>query len=119
MTGVQTWLFRSAARYLGLLEKHYEDGHRPIYSLSSSGKRIMNLNYKQRQLAFCEVILRHRVFKETFNHRMEMGSMPDTSTIVAIMQKSNLYKVESMSTYVRRSSTISGWLNWILGLIEE
>ena len=50
---------------------------------------------------------------------MKMGTMPDTSTIVAIMQESNLYKVESMSTYVRRSSTISGWINWMLGLIEE
>ena len=27
------------------------------------------------------------------------------------------YKVESMSTYVRRSSTISGWINWMLGLV--
>ena len=115
----QTNYYTDAARYLGLLEKHYEDGRKPIYSLSSSGKRIMNLNYKQRQLAFCEVILQHRAFKETFNHCMETGSMPDTSTIVAIMQESNLYKVESMSTYVRRSSTISGWINWILGLIEE
>ena len=114
----QTNYYTDAARYLGLLEKHYEDGRKPIYSLSASGKRIMNLNYKQRQLAFCEAILQHRAFKETFNHCMEMGSMPDTSAIVAIMLESNLYKVECMSTYVRRSSTISGWINWMLGLIE-
>ena len=113
----QTNYYTDAARYLGLLEKHYEDGHKPIYSLSESGKRIINLNYKQRQLAFCEVILRHRAFKETFNHCMETGSMPDTKTIVSIMQESNLYNVKSMSTYVRRSSTISGWINWMLGLI--
>ena len=115
----QTNYYTDAARYLGLLEKHYEDGRKPIYSLSALGKRIMNLNYKQRQLAFCEAILQHRAFKETFNHCMETGSMPDTSTIVSIMQKSNLYKVESMSTYTRRSSTISGWINWMLGIIEE
>lgn len=115
----QTNYYTDAARYLGLLEKHYEDGRKPIYSLSSLGKSIMNLKYKQRQLAFCEAILRHRVFKEVFNLSMEAGNIPDTSTIVGIMQKSNLYKVESMKTYIRRSSTISGWIHWILGLISE
>lgn len=114
----QTNYYTDAARYLGLLEKHYEDGRKPVYSLSASGKRIMNLNYKQRQLAFCEAILQHRPFKETFHRCMETGSMPDTPTIVAIMQESALYKVESMSTYIRRSSTISGWINWMLELTE-
>lgn len=112
----QTNYYTDAARYLGLLEKHYEDGRKPVYSLSPLGKRIMNLNYKQRQLAFCETILEHRAFRETFNLCMETGSIPDASAIVSIMQKCNLYKVESMSTYIRRSSTISGWINWMLGL---
>jgi len=107
----QTNYYTDAARYLGLLEKRYGDDRKPIYSLSALGERIMNLKYKQRQLAFCEVILQHRAFKETFNLCMEISSIPDTSTIVTIMQESNLYKVESMSTYVRRSSTISSWIN--------
>ena len=115
----QTNYYTDAARYLGLVEKHYEEGHKPIYSLSPLGKHIMKLNYKQRQLAFCKTILQHRAFKETFRLCMKTGSIPDTSTIVGIMQESNLYKVESMSTYIRRSSTISGWINWMLGLIEE
>lgn len=115
----QTNYYTDAARYLGLLEKHHEDGRKPKYFLSTLGKRIMNLNYRQRQLAFCELILQHRAFKETFNLCMATGSMPDTTTIVSIMQKSNLYNVESMSTYVRRSSTISSWINWMIGLTEE
>lgn len=112
----QTNYYTDAARYLGLLEKHYEDGRKPGYSLSAAGRRIMNLNYKQRQLAFCKRILQHRVFRETFRYSMEKGCPPDTAAIVAIMQESNLYKVESRSTYVRRSSTVSGWINWMLGL---
>ncbi len=115
----RTNYYTDAARYLGLLEKHSGDDRKPIYSLSALGKRIMNLKYKQRQLAFCEVILQHRAFKETFNLCMETGSIPDTSIIVTIMRESNLYKVESISTYVRRSSTISSWINWMLGLIEK
>lgn len=115
----QTNYYTDAARYLGLLEKHYEDGRKPIYSLSALGRRIMNLPYKQRQLAFCEAILQHHAFNETFSLCMEKGSIPDMTTIVNIMQNSNLYKIESRSTYERRASTISGWINWMLRLIDE
>lgn len=115
----QTNYYTDAARYLGLLEKHYEDGRKPIYSLSALGRRIMNSPYKQRQLAFCEAILQHRAFNETFRLCMEKGSIPDTTAIVAIMQNSNLYKVESRSTYERRASTVIGWINWMLKLIDE
>ncbi len=112
----QTNYYTDAARYLGLLAKHYDSGHKPVYSLSAFGRRVINLNYRERQLALCEAILRHRAFRETFDFCMETGAVPDTATIVAIMQRSNLYKVESESTYIRRSSTISGWIHWMLGL---
>jgi recombination DNA repair RAD52 pathway protein len=39
--------------------------------------------------------------------------------IIQIMKKSNLYNVNSSSTYERRSSTIKGWINWIVELINE
>ncbi|MDY4611816.1 MAG: type II restriction endonuclease [Sphaerochaetaceae bacterium] len=115
----QTNYYTDAARYLGLLEKHHEDDRKSVYALSTSGNRIMKLNYKQRQLAFCEAILQHHVFKETFNLCMQTGSIPDTSVIVDIMQKADLYKIKSMQTYIRRASTISSWINWMLSLIEE
>ncbi len=115
----QTNYYTDAARYLGLLEKHYADGRKPVYSLSAAGKRIMHLPYRQRQLAFCQAILQHQAFREAFRLCLEKGGIPDTADIVAIMQRSELYRVESMSTYVRRSSTISGWLHWMLGLLEE
>ena len=114
----QTNYYTDAARYLGLLEKYYREGHKPVYSLSLLGKRIMKMNYKQRQLAFCEAILKHHVFNKTFKLCLKSGSIPDTKTIVNIMQESNLYRVDSMSTYIRRSSTISGWINWMLSLIN-
>lgn len=115
----QTNYYTDAARYLGLVEKHYEDGRKPVYSLSTLGKRILNLNYKQRQLAFCESILKHRPFKEAFLLYLKTGSVPDTAAIVAIMRESNLYKVGSTSTYIRRSSTISGWIHWMVRLQQK
>lgn len=115
----QTNYYTDAARYLGLLDRHYEGGRKPVYLLSPQGRRIMNLNYRQRQIAFCEAILQHRVFRETFELCRKTGEMPETFKIVDIMKNSGLYKVRSMSTYVRRSSTVSGWVNWMLGLTDK
>lgn len=112
----QTNYYTDAARYLGFANRRYESGRKPVYFLTPEGRRIMKLSYKQRQLAFCRAILKHRPFQEVLRICMETGFMPDTEAIVAIMQSSRLYKVESPSTYQRRSSTVSGWVNWMLGL---
>ena len=114
----QTNYYTAAARYLDLLEKR-KDGGLPIYRLSATGKRILNLNYKQRKLAYCDLILSHKAFGDTFRKYLESGNMPATGEIVQIMKSSSLYNVISEKTFARRSSTIKGWLNWILGLINE
>ena len=109
--------YTDAARYLGLVDKKY-DGRKPVYLLSEFGQRVMKLNYKQRQLAFCKCILEHRVFFNVFTY-CQYGSIPDRNTIIRIMKESDLYRVESESTYTRRASTVSGWINWMLSLIQE
>jgi len=114
----QTNYYTDAARYLGLLEKK-KDGIMPIYTLSETGRRILNLNFKQRQLAYCDCILSHKAFRDTLHKYFESGNMPQTEEIVQIMKCSNLYNVESESTFKRRSSTIKGWINWIIELINE
>jgi hypothetical protein len=114
----QTNYYTDAARYLGLLEKR-RDGVTPVYGLSDTGKRILRLNYKQRQLAFCDLVLSHKAFGDTLRKYLESGNMPSTGEIILIMKDSNLYNVSSYSTFERRSSTIKGWLNWILELINE
>lgn len=114
----QTNYYTDAARYLGLLKKH-KDGQIPVYQLSDTGKRILRLNYKQRQLAFCDLILSHKAFADTLRLYFQNGVMPSKNDIVPIMKVSNLYNVGSDSTFERRSSTIRGWLNWIIGLINE
>ena len=78
----------------------------------------MKLGFRERQLAIAKAVLEHRVFNETLKTHLRCGEMPDAATIVQIMRKSNLYRVEAESTFYRRSSTVIGWVNWILGLIE-
>jgi hypothetical protein len=114
----QTNYYTDAARYLNLLERR-KDGKTTIYTLSDTGKNILHLSYKQRQLAFCKLILSHKAFANALRKYFEIGSIPTNADIVQIMKNANLYSVDSQSTFVRRSSTIKGWLNWIIGLTEK
>lgn len=114
----QTNYYTDAARYLGLLEKRKESGT-PIYSISQTGRHILNLGFKQRQLAYCSIILSHKAFNDSLRLYLKSGVMPSTNEIVNIMKQSQLYQVEEDSTFVRRSSSVKGWINWIVSLINE
>lgn len=110
----QTNYYTDAARYLGLVDKQRIDDI--TFTLTSKGRSILRLGYKQRQLAFCEAILSHKVFADSLKLWFKQGEI-NKQDIVAIMKHNNLYNVESESTYIRRASTIRGWLEWIVGLL--
>ena len=113
----QTNYYTSAARYLGLIEK--QNPENVSYRLSKYGEKILAYNFKNRQLAYCKCILAHKVFAETLQKFLDSGEMPSNNKIIEIMKNSNLFKIQSDETFRRRSSTIKGWLNWIVGLINE
>ncbi len=115
----QTNYYTDAGRYLGLIDKKRDNERNIVFQLSPLGRHIMKLPYKDRQLAIAAQILQHRAFKDTLKLHLQCGEMPDASAIVQIMKSAELYHVDADSTYYRRSSTIIGWINWILGLIEE
>ena len=114
----QTNYYTDAGRYLELIDKGRDETGGILFRLSPQGRRMMGLEYRERQLAIAAQILKHRVFHQTLKLHLESGEMPDTQQVVRIMKQSHLYHVEAESTYVRRSSTVTGWLNWILGTIE-
>lgn len=115
----QTNYYTDAGRYLGLIDKGRDEYNNILFQLSARGRHIMSLDYKERQLAIVSHILAHTAFRETLKLHLQHGEMPDTQTIVRIMQEADLYNVQADSTYIRRSSTIVGWVNWILSIIEE
>lgn len=114
----QTNYYTDAARYLGLIEKSKENGI-PTYYLTEKAKKILHKSYKQRQLDFCRQILEHKVFSIVLKKYFDTGVMPSYDEIIMYMKKSNLYKVESDTTFERRASTVRGWIEWIVGLINE
>ncbi len=114
----QTNYYTDAARYLGLIKKFTRNGT-VVYELSDSGKNIFGRGLRERQLSFCKCILSHKVFADTLKIYLARGAMPSTLEIMRLMKNSKLYGVGSDSTFERRTSTIKGWLNWIIGLIDE
>ena len=113
----QTNYYTDAARYLGLIQKDRDDGD-VVYKLTPEGKRILSLKYKTKQLEFSKLILQHEAFNTTFHQCMEIGAMPSRTQIVNNLRLSNP-EIESDSTLERRSSTIRGWLEWILQTINR
>jgi len=111
----QTNYYTDAGRYLGLIHRR-RVGRESIFSLTEEGRKLLRLKYKQRQLKFIELVLSHRAFNETFKLCLGKGEVPSRGEIVKIMKQSNLYKIGSEDTFERRSSSISGWIKWILEL---
>lgn len=116
--GRQSQYYSTAGMYLGLIEKHKKD-KKVFLRLTALGKSLLKMKYKERQLKLVELILSHEAFNKTFRATIEESEIPDKDGIVRIMKDAALYKVKKEKTYVRRSSTIMAWVNWILDLINE
>ena len=117
----QTNYYTDAARYLGLVEKKNNDYGDIIYYLTKKGKKILKLDFRQRQFEYIKLILQHKVFNETmklyiknnFNRKINVNE------IVEIMKKCKLYNLNSDETYKRRAQTIKGWSEWMMDILER
>lgn len=115
----QTNYYTDAGRYLELIDKNYDEEGNIKFQLTAQRHHIMMLEYKEKQLALVAQILKHKVFNEVLTRHLQYGEMPQKETIVEIMKNAQLYHIEADSTYMRRASTVIGWVNWILDTIEE
>ncbi len=111
----QTNYYTDAARYLGFVSKNKNEGN-IVFELTELGRKILNLRYKQRQLEFVKLILKHNAFYDYLKLYFENSKKPTTIDTIEIMKHCDLYNIESESTYKRRASTIRGWIEWILDL---
>ena len=113
----QTDYYSNAAKYLGLIEKRYENQQIGC-TLTQDGIRIFNLPIVERQLEFVRLILSRAAFKNTLKLYFNKGDVPTKDEIIEIMKNARLYNIDSEQTYRRRASTVISWINWILELIE-
>lgn len=115
----QTNYYTDAGRYLNFIEKFNSSDGNITFKLSPLGNHIMQLSYKERQLEVIKQILSHRVFNLVLDLYLSNGTIPDKNIIVQIMENSHLNNVEAKSTYIRRSRTVTGWINWIISTIDD
>lgn len=111
--------YTNSARYLELVRKERDPINNQIcFVLTEKGKQVFNTNLIDRQKEFLKLIVSHAVFKKTLKLYFENGEMPNKNIIVEIMKQSNLYNIGSETTYFRRASTITGWINWVISQLE-
>lgn len=109
----QSDYYFNACRYLGLAAKDSdEDGVRRVF-ITKKGEAILKLNYKRRQLEYARLILEHQIFSEMFEVVIGTGEIPGRDFIAKRMGELHLC---GDSLVARRSSSVSGWLKWILNL---
>jgi len=114
----QTDYYTNAGKYLGLISNANEDGQKGC-TLSANGKHLFSKTLSERQREFIKLILSHSAFNDALKLYFEDGIVPTKQKIVALMKRSELFRIVSDETYSRRASTIKGWVNWILCQIEE
>lgn len=110
----QSDYYFNAGRYLGLFEKVVDDNKGTIVvQLTSLGKQVFKLNYKERQLKLVELILEHKIFHDLFKDVYDKKELLPREYVKNKMRE---YNVCGESVVHRRSSSVLGWLKWIFNL---
>ncbi|MEK4253655.1 type II restriction enzyme [Ureibacillus sp. FSL K6-2830] len=110
----QSDYYYNSCLYLGLANK-YTNEEGTFATLNDKGREIVRLPFRQKRLAFAELILQHEIFKEIYDKTVVEGKV-STDYIVSRMKHHKLYNINSETTFRRRASTIRGWVKWIMEL---
>lgn len=110
----QSDYYFNAGRYLGLFEKVKDENKGSIVmQLTTLGKDVYNLDYKDRQLKLVELILEHKIFNDLFSYVFNKQELPSKEMVRNKMQE---YNVCSENLINRRSSSVIAWIKWIFNL---
>ena len=99
-----------ALRYLKLVERGDKIGE---YKLTPDGFVLVNVDIKTRNKKIIEMIIKHKPFYDTYKHFLDNKEMPSRDQIKETIKK----YISDMAdeTVNRRSSTVRGWIQWIIG----
>ena len=104
----QTNYYIDAAKYLGFVTKNKK------YTLTEYGKKIMMMNHKDRTLEIIRSILSHKPFYLAMKQQIYNYSF-DTDEIAKLIDECR-DEINKISTAKRRTSTVTAWIKWILGI---
>lgn len=110
----QSDYYFNACKYLGLAEKCSDEDVIKVH-ITGLGRRLLRMKYKERQLEYVRLILEHQIFNELFEIMLKIGDVPDKSCVISKMRELG---VCGESLVDRRSSSVRGWLYWMLTLVN-
>lgn len=82
-------------------------------SSMTTGEIAELFGFKERQLEYVRLMLEHQIFHELFATMLQIGEVPDKAYVTAKMRELNVCGENLID---RRSSSVGGWLYWILTL---
>lgn len=114
----QTNYYTDATRYLGLVNRYKDsDTKETMFQLTEEGKYLLNRKHKEKILSLIRKILEHEAFYKSFQATLSTKVVPSSHEISKIMLSCNLDL--NNTTIIRRSSTVRGWIEWILNIISD
>lgn len=111
----QSDYYINAARYLGLVELTNEN----TVILTALGKKVFSMQSDNKNKELVSLILEHRVFNECLKLYFMNNGKLNKAQVVKVMKQCSLYNIDSEDTYIRRASSIIGWIKWIILLTDE
>lgn len=108
----QSAYYPAAGEYLGLFQRS-----RNSTCLTDTANKILNMRYRERQLAYSGLILRHQIFHDLFGIVVNSGEFPDKAYVEKEMLRLNV--CNEGSTVRRRSTSVLAWLSWIFALVDD
>lgn len=112
----QTNYYVSACEYLGLIERFSTGTSERGYRLTANARSIMALPYKKKHLALMKKVLERSVFHKAFDVFMNRNMLPDKQEVCQIMKFTDFPIPINSTTIERRSSTVIGWLKWMIDI---
>lgn len=107
--GRQSDYYFNGLKYLG-----FADSKKGKCFLLPSGKTLVGLTYKERQLKIVQAIIEKPIFNILLKIYLDTGVKPDSTCIRNTIV--NLGILEKDSMIKRRASTVKSWIDWIIGL---
>lgn len=101
--------YSAAARYLGFVENVHGG-----YKLTETGKKLMKLDHKSKNLNIVKAIISHKPFYLALEQYLTNGDISNKQIAEVILKESP--KVNSLETAKRRAQSVSSWVRWIINL---
>lgn len=101
--------YSAAARYLGFVESEHGG-----YKLTEYGRKLMNMDHKNKNLEIVKAIISHRPFYLALEQYMENGCTDNKEIAESILNESP--NVNSSETAKRRAQSVVSWIRWIINL---